>query len=164
VYDFVIEAERDADHATVDDVVRRAFAHRPEVADMVAAIRASLRFRPGFALVARVGDGIAGFVAAIPRLPRYGGGTVTCRLLSAQADRVAVRVGEHADARPWGDLTRRVALGGASREQGLAGRVEILDVGEGYRPARCTRPWRYPDRRPGSPGYGSWDSWSSPHG
>ena len=60
--DFVIEAEQDADHATVDDVVRRAFAHRPEVADMVAAIRASPRFRPGLALVARVGDRVAGFV------------------------------------------------------------------------------------------------------
>lgn len=59
---FVIEAEHDADHATVDDVVRRAFAHHPEVADMVAAIRASPRFRPGLALVARVGDTAAGFV------------------------------------------------------------------------------------------------------
>ena len=60
--DFVIEAEQDADHATVDDVVRRAFALRPEVADMVAAIHASPRFRPGLALVARVGDRVAGFV------------------------------------------------------------------------------------------------------
>jgi putative acetyltransferase len=61
VDDFVIEAEQDADHAPVDDVVRRAFA-RAEVAEMVAAIRASPRFRPGFALVARVGDTVAGFV------------------------------------------------------------------------------------------------------
>lgn len=60
--EFVIEAEQDADHANVDDVVRRAFAHRPEVADMVGAIRASGRFRPGLALVARVGDKVAGFV------------------------------------------------------------------------------------------------------
>jgi putative acetyltransferase len=62
VDDFVIEAEQDADHAPVDDVVRRAFAGRPEVAEMVAAIRASPRFRPGLALVARVGDRVAGFV------------------------------------------------------------------------------------------------------
>jgi putative acetyltransferase len=62
VDDFVIEAEQDADHATVDDVVRRAFADRPAVAKMVAAIRASPRFRPGLALVARVGDTVAGFV------------------------------------------------------------------------------------------------------
>ncbi len=60
--DVVIEAEQGADHAAVDDVVRRAFADRPEVADMVAAIRASPRFRPGLALVARVGDRVAGFV------------------------------------------------------------------------------------------------------
>ena len=60
--DFVIEAEQDADHATVDDVVRRAFAERPEVAEMVAAIRASPRFWPGFALIARVDGTVAGFV------------------------------------------------------------------------------------------------------
>jgi predicted N-acetyltransferase YhbS len=47
VDEFAIEAEQDADHAAVDEVVRRAFAGRPEVADMVAAIRASPRFRPG---------------------------------------------------------------------------------------------------------------------
>jgi putative acetyltransferase len=62
VRDFVIEAEQHGDHAAVDDVVRRAFGHRPEVADMVAAIRSSPRFRPGFALVARAGDAVAGFV------------------------------------------------------------------------------------------------------
>ena len=60
--EFGIEAEQDADHAAVDEVVRRAFAGRPEVADMVVAIRASPRFRPGLALVARVGDRVAGFV------------------------------------------------------------------------------------------------------
>ena len=59
--DFIIEAEQEADHAAVEDVVRRAF-ERPEVAHMVAAIRASPRFRPGLALVARVGDRVAGFV------------------------------------------------------------------------------------------------------
>jgi predicted N-acetyltransferase YhbS len=55
VGDFVIEAEQFADHAAVDDLVRRAFAHHPEVADMVAAIRVSPRYRPGLAFVARVG-------------------------------------------------------------------------------------------------------------
>jgi hypothetical protein len=40
VGDFVIEAEDSADHAAIDGVVRRAFAHHPGVADMVAAIRA----------------------------------------------------------------------------------------------------------------------------
>jgi hypothetical protein len=40
----------------------------------------------------------------------------------------------HADARPWCDLTRRVALSGASREQRLARRVEVFDIGEGHRP------------------------------
>ena len=62
VGEFVVEAEQFADHAAVDDVVRRAFAHHPEVADMVAAIRGSPRYRPGLALVARVGPQVVGFV------------------------------------------------------------------------------------------------------
>ena len=62
VDEFVIEAEQVTDHAAVEDVVRRAFAHQPGVAEMVAAIRVSPRFRPGLALVARVGDTVAGFV------------------------------------------------------------------------------------------------------
>ena len=57
-----------------------------------------------------------------------------CGRLSAQAERVAVRVGEHVDPRPWCDPTRGVTLGCTSREQGLAGGVEILDIGEGHRP------------------------------
>src|SRR6185312_4622712 len=62
-----------------------------------------------------------------------------CRgLLSAQAERVAVRVSEHADTRVWCDLTRGVTLRCTSREQGLAGGVEILDIGEGHRPPACT--------------------------
>ena len=60
--DVVIEAEQVADDAAVDDVVRRAFAHQPGVAEMVAAIRGSPRYRPGLALVARVGHRVAGFV------------------------------------------------------------------------------------------------------
>jgi putative acetyltransferase len=62
VGDFVVEAEQFADQAAVDGVVRRAFAHHPEVADMVAAIRVSPRYRPGLALVARVGRQVVGFV------------------------------------------------------------------------------------------------------
>lgn len=60
--DFVIEAEQGTDHAIVDGLVRRAFVDRPEVAEMVAAIRASQRYRPGLALVARIGDSVVGFV------------------------------------------------------------------------------------------------------
>src|SRR3954447_10927903 len=62
-----------------------------------------------------------------------------CRLLSAEADRVAVRVREYADPRLRRDLARGVALGCASREQGLAGGVEILDVGKRHRPPASTR-------------------------
>jgi predicted N-acetyltransferase YhbS len=62
VGDFVVEAEQFADHAAVDGLVRRAFAHRPAVAHMVAAIRGSPRYRPGLALVARVGHQVVGFV------------------------------------------------------------------------------------------------------
>lgn len=58
----VIEAEQPADAAAVDTVVRDAFAHRPEVAEMVAAIRASSRYRPGLAFVARAGTAVVGFV------------------------------------------------------------------------------------------------------
>lgn len=60
--DFVIESEQCADHVAIGDVVRRAFAGHPEVADMVAAIRASPRYRSGLALVARAGHRVVGFV------------------------------------------------------------------------------------------------------
>jgi putative acetyltransferase len=58
----VIESEQPADADAVDTVVRRAFADRPEVAEMVAAIRASPRYRPGLALVARADSTVVGFV------------------------------------------------------------------------------------------------------
>ncbi|EWT02425.1 acetyltransferase [Intrasporangium oryzae NRRL B-24470] len=60
--DLVIDAELPADHAAVDEVVRRAFAKEPKVADMVAAIRVSPRYRAGFALVARADDRVVGYV------------------------------------------------------------------------------------------------------
>lgn len=58
----MIAAEQAADHGQIDDVVRRAFAPRDEVAAMVRAIRASPRYRPGLAMVARVDERVAGFV------------------------------------------------------------------------------------------------------
>jgi putative acetyltransferase len=58
----VIEPERPEDGHAIEVVVRRAFAHHPEVADMVAAIRRSPRYRPELALVAREGEDIVGFV------------------------------------------------------------------------------------------------------
>lgn len=58
----VIEAERQADADAVEGVVRTAFAHHPEVADMVAAVRASPRYRPGLAFVARADTRVVGFV------------------------------------------------------------------------------------------------------
>jgi predicted N-acetyltransferase YhbS len=58
----IIKAEKPADAETIDGVVRAAFAHHPGVADMVSAIRASHRYRPGLALVARIGSRVMGFV------------------------------------------------------------------------------------------------------
>jgi putative acetyltransferase len=60
--DIVIEAEQPGDAEAIDGVVRAAFAHHLEVGDMVASIRASHRYRPGLALVARVGTKVIGFV------------------------------------------------------------------------------------------------------
>jgi putative acetyltransferase len=60
--DLVVEAEQPADHDAIGEVVGRAFAHHPEVAGMVAAIRASRRYRREFALVARVHSALVGFV------------------------------------------------------------------------------------------------------
>jgi putative acetyltransferase len=110
VGDFVVEAEQFLDQAAVDGVVRRAFAHRPEVADMVAAIRVSPRYRPGLALVARVGHQVVGFVmlsgtdvvddagtrrevltltplAVLPEYERRGIGSALVRAAVEEADR-----------------------------------------------------------------------------
>ncbi len=57
-----MEPETAADGSAVDAVVRRAFAHHPEVADMVGAIRVSPRHRPGLAFVARADSTVVGFV------------------------------------------------------------------------------------------------------
>lgn len=107
--DFVIEAERLADHAAVGEVLRRAFAHQPGVADMVAAIRVSPRYRAGLALVARVGPQVVGFVmlsgtdlvdeagtrrevltltplAVAPEYQRHGIGTALVRTAMQEAD------------------------------------------------------------------------------
>lgn len=60
--DVIIEPERPEDGSAIDTVVRRAFEHQPAVADMVAAIRRSPRYRPGLALVARSAAETVGFV------------------------------------------------------------------------------------------------------
>lgn len=58
----MIEPEQLGDHAAVSAVLRRAFAQQPRVADMVAAIRVSPRYRADLALVARVGPRVVGYV------------------------------------------------------------------------------------------------------
>lgn len=108
--DLVVAAEQSADHAAIREVVRRAFAHHLEVADMVAAIRASPRYRPGLALVARLDEQVAGFVmlsgtdlvdedggrrevltltplAVLPELERRGIGSALVRAAVEEADR-----------------------------------------------------------------------------
>lgn len=108
--DVVIESEQPADHDAVDEVVRRAFAHHPEVADMVAAVRVSPQYRAGFALVARVGRQVVGFVmlsgadlvddagsrrqvltltplAVLPEYERRGIGSALVRAAMQEADR-----------------------------------------------------------------------------
>ena len=106
----MIGAERLADHAAVGEVLRRAFAHQPGVADMVAAIRVSPRYRAGLALVARVGPRVVGFVmlsgtdlvddagtrrevltltplAVAPEYERHGIGSALVRAALKEADR-----------------------------------------------------------------------------
>lgn len=60
--EIVIEAEQPVDADAIDRVVRAAFAHHPEVGDMVAEVRKSPRYRPGLAMVARSGGVVSGFV------------------------------------------------------------------------------------------------------
>ena len=60
--ELVIRPERPEDADVIDRVLRRAFEHQPAVADMVAAIRRSPRYRPELALVACCGPDVVGFV------------------------------------------------------------------------------------------------------
>jgi putative acetyltransferase len=106
----LIEPEQADDHGAIADVVGRAFAHHPEVVDMVAAIRASPRYRPGLALVARLDDRVVGFVmlsgtdlvddsgvrrevltltplAVVPEVERRGIGSALVRAALEEADR-----------------------------------------------------------------------------
>ena len=53
-------------------------------------------------------------------------------LLAAQAYRVAVGVGEDTHPRSGCDLARGVAFGCSRGQQGFAGGVEVVDIGEGY--------------------------------
>ena len=57
-----IEPERVADATAVRAVLRAAFAHHLEVADLVELIRASPEYVPELALVARESGDIVGFV------------------------------------------------------------------------------------------------------
>jgi putative acetyltransferase len=58
-----VRPELPGDHAAVDEVVRRAFAHHPdEVALLVERIRASPSFVPALALVAEDASGVIGHV------------------------------------------------------------------------------------------------------
>jgi len=60
--EIVIQAEQPVDAEAIDDVVRAAFVHQPEVGDMVAEVRRSPQYRPGLAMVARSRDIVVGFV------------------------------------------------------------------------------------------------------
>lgn len=60
--ELVIEPERAADAGAVREVVRAAFSHHVEVADLVELIRASPEYVQELALVARVSGAVAGFV------------------------------------------------------------------------------------------------------
>jgi hypothetical protein len=85
----------------------------------------SLRLAVGL----RGGRGIVPFAFPGWRRTRYD------PIPAAEADRVAVGVGEHADPHLGRDLTWGAALGRTGREEARAGRVEILDVGVGHGPA-----------------------------
>lgn len=58
----MIEPEQAADHQAVRRVVAAAFAHQPQVADLVELIRASPQYEPELALVARRGGEVVGHV------------------------------------------------------------------------------------------------------
>ena len=58
----MIEPEQEDDHRAVRRVVSAAFAHHPEVADLVELIRASPQYEPGLALVARRDGAVVGHV------------------------------------------------------------------------------------------------------
>ncbi len=60
--DITIEPERAEDLLAVRDLLRRAFADQPSVADLVELIRASAHYVPELALVARAGRDVVGFV------------------------------------------------------------------------------------------------------
>ena len=60
--DVTIGPETPTDAEAVREVVVAAFAHHAEVADMVEAVRASDRYRPELALVARRGATVVGHV------------------------------------------------------------------------------------------------------
>lgn len=64
----VIEPETPDDHGAIREVVGAAFAHHPEVVELVELIRASPHYVPDLALVARVDGEVAGFVM-ISRVP-----------------------------------------------------------------------------------------------
>ena len=57
-----IAPESPADHAAIRDVVRAAFDHQREVADLVDLIRASPQFVPELSLVARHDGQVVGHV------------------------------------------------------------------------------------------------------
>ncbi len=57
-----IRPERAADLAGIREVVLAAFAHHPEVAELVELIRASPEYVPELALVAEVSSDVVGFV------------------------------------------------------------------------------------------------------
>lgn len=59
---FDVTPETPTDVAAIRAVVQRAFATHVEVADMVESIRASARYIPELALVARMHDEVVGFV------------------------------------------------------------------------------------------------------
>ena len=60
--DLRIEPETPGDAEAIRAVVAAAFAHHPEVAGMVEAIRASDRYRPELSLVARLDGEVVGHV------------------------------------------------------------------------------------------------------
>jgi putative acetyltransferase len=57
-----IEPETDTDHPAIRTVILAAFAHHPEVADLVQAIRQSPQYEPELSLVARLDGAVVGFV------------------------------------------------------------------------------------------------------
>jgi putative acetyltransferase len=88
----IVRPETPADYEAIAAVVRAAFVDEPQVADVVAAIRASAEYRPTFSLVAEEDGAIVGHVM-LSGLPIDGERALQLSPLAVHPDRQRRGVG-----------------------------------------------------------------------